>query len=55
MPEKRKDLRPARNNYWARKTLQKHKVRNLIRHCGMTPEAALRYWLKARRMRVKRV
>lgn len=51
--QKRPDTRPARARYWANRTLQKRKVRNLVRHCRMNPADALEHWLRARQGRVK--
>jgi hypothetical protein len=41
---KRADKRPARARYWARRTLEERKVKNLMRCCGMTRKEALKHW-----------
>lgn len=50
---KRPDLRPARARYWATKQLEKHKVRDLVRCCGMERVKALVYWRSVRKKRMK--
>ena len=49
---KRPDKRPARKMYWARRTLEKRKVKHLMKNNGMTREAALRFWQKHRLGRI---
>lgn len=39
---------PSRQKYWANKTLEKHKVKNLMNATGMTRAEALVFWLAAR-------
>lgn len=50
---KRPDKRPARAKYWATKVLEKRKIRNLVKYCGMTQEAASKLWRSMRKGRVK--
>jgi hypothetical protein len=50
---KRPDLRPARARYWQRGQLRKHKVRNLVRCCGLSVAAATRRWEETRKTRKK--
>ena len=45
---KRPDNRPARSRYWARRSLERNKVRNLVKHNGMEPPEALAFWRRAR-------
>jgi len=53
----RKHGRQARSlshaRYWAEKKLQKHKIRNLIRHNGMTEHEAYLHWTSVRTKRIK--
>jgi hypothetical protein len=49
---KNKDRRPAKIRYWNRRRLETAKVRHLVRHCGMEPKEALRYWHGVRQGRV---
>ena len=49
---KRKDERPARSRYWAKRQLEKRKVKNLMKYCHMTAEYALTYWRALRRSRI---
>lgn len=46
--------RPSRTRYWSSTRLMDRKVRNLVRCCGMTYEAAKALWLATRTTRVKR-
>lgn len=48
---KKKDDRPSRKKYWLRRTLEKHKVKQLMRF-GYTRKQALDYWHKVRLGRV---
>ncbi len=48
---KSRDDRPARARYWAKRTLEAHKVKNLVRY-GYSPEKALRFWREHRKGRV---
>jgi hypothetical protein len=41
---KNPDARPAKKRYWASRKLEKHKVANLMKHCGMSKAEALRFW-----------
>lgn len=41
---KRPDNRPARKRYSSGQHLRKNKVKNLVRCCGMTREAAEHLW-----------
>ena len=41
--------KPSTKKYWAYRVLERHKVRNLIRHNGMTPEKALALWRRVRK------
>lgn len=50
---KRPDNRPARERYWRLHRLREHKVRNLVRYRGMTPEAAVKFWVSVRKGRIK--
>ncbi len=47
------DKRPARARYWSTGQLRKNKVHNLVRCCGMTPEAAEKLWSESRRGRMR--
>lgn len=49
---KRPDKRPARARYWAKRTLEERKIRNLMRCCGMSRQSAYNYWHKTRKGRV---
>ena len=48
---KRPDKRSAKIRYWMSKHLERNKVRNLMRHCGMTKEFATEFWQNARQNR----
>ena len=48
---KRPDKRPAKIRYWMSKHLERNKVRNLMRHCGMTKAFATEFWQNARQNR----
>ena len=48
-----RNVGPARNRYWGENRLQVHKVRNLVRCCGMSEEDARRYWREARTRRMR--
>ena len=48
---KSKDDRPARARYWASRTLEERKVKNLMRN-GMTRATATTYWNNIRQGRV---
>lgn len=50
---KGKNNGPSRQSYWASGRLQAHKVKALMKHNGMTKEAATRFWLAARHTRKK--
>lgn len=43
---------PARARYWARRVLERHKVRNLMRHNGLSRADALVFWRTHRKGRV---
>jgi hypothetical protein len=45
----RKGTRDTRNRYWHSGKLMKRKVRNLVRCCGMTHEAAVALWTATRK------
>ncbi len=45
---KRKDNRPSRARYWMSRILEERKVRNLMRCCGMTRQAAYNHWHRVR-------
>jgi hypothetical protein len=45
--------KPSTKKYWAFRVLERHKVRNLIRHNGMKPSEALAHWRRVRRTRTK--
>ena len=49
---KREDKGPARGNYWLRQTLEKRKVKNLMRSNGLTKEDATIFWRSVRKGRV---
>ncbi|KKM78026.1 hypothetical protein LCGC14_1364170 [marine sediment metagenome] len=49
------DDRPARARYWNTKQLEKHKVRNLVRCCGMDKAKATVYWRSVRKRRIKTI
>lgn len=38
------DNRPARVRYWASRHLEKNKIKNLMKHCGMTRAEATKFW-----------
>jgi hypothetical protein len=44
---------PARQRYWTSGRLAERKIRNLMRHCGLTREQAYALWHAARKGRVK--
>ena len=46
------DNRPARKRYWAKRTLETHKVGNLMRCCGMSKQSAYNHWHRTRQGRV---
>ena len=48
-----RNVGPARNRYWGDRRLQRHKVRNLVRCCGMSEKDALNYWLEVRQGRMR--
>jgi hypothetical protein len=50
---KQPDKRPARARYWATRRLETRKVRNLVKCCGMTLEAAKKKWAATRTTRIK--
>lgn len=50
---KRRDERPARARYWASKTLEKRKVRRLMKQHGLERLEATEKWKAERRGRVK--
>lgn len=51
---KRPDKRPARARYWNERKLEKHKVRNLMRHNGFASKAeALKFWKSVRTKRMR--
>jgi uncharacterized protein YoaH (UPF0181 family) len=41
---KRPDNRPARANYWASGQLAVNKIKNLVRHNGMSVDEAISFW-----------
>jgi len=43
----------VRNRYWATRRLEKRKVRNLVRCCGMSAAKALVYWRGVRLTRIR--
>ncbi len=45
--------KPSTKKYWAHRVLERHKVRNLVRHNGMKPREALILWRRVRRTRTK--
>ena len=50
---KRRDARPARARYWASRRLEERKVANLMKHCGMSRQAAFNRWHSERKTRLK--
>jgi hypothetical protein len=50
----RNKRKPAKQRYWAEGRLEEHKVRNLVRHNGMTEEQARKFWRAVRTKRMKR-
>ena len=46
------DKRPARVRYWMKRQLEKNKVKNLVKYCGMEADKALKFWRKHRQSRV---
>lgn len=53
---KSRDARPARTRYWARRILEKRKIRNIQRNLQRNPDGSLmstteaRDWWRARRI-----
>ena len=45
---KRRDARPARKRYWARRVLEERKIANLMQYCGMSRQAAYNFWHKGK-------
>ncbi len=45
---KRPNTTPARGSYWTSGRLAAKKVRNLMKHNGLTRAQAMRYWLEVR-------
>jgi len=45
---KRADKRPARLHYWSSGKLSERKIKNLMRHNGLTRAKAEQYWLAVR-------
>ena len=45
------NIGPARLRYWSSRSLEKNKVKNLMRHNGMTRAKALAYWREHRKGR----
>ncbi len=43
---KRPDGRPAKKRYWSNRILEKHKIANLVDHCGMSIQSAYKAWLE---------
>ncbi len=52
---KKPDNRPARARYWSSHKLEHHKVRNLVRHNGMTEHEARLFWREVRTKRIKKL
>jgi hypothetical protein len=50
---KRPDKRPARDRYWNYQRLRHNKIRNLMRFCGLSKEAAERRWDADRKGRMR--
>jgi hypothetical protein len=50
---KAKDNRPARKRYWLKRTLEKNKIKNLMKYCKMSKEQAMKFWHSNRKGRVK--
>ena len=50
---KRRDTRPARARYWAKRALEERKIANLVKHCGMSRQSAYNRWHAERKGRVK--
>lgn len=46
--------RDSRLKYWRYDVLMRHKVRNLVRSCGMTREEAIAFWKAVRKTRIKK-
>lgn len=44
----------ARQRYWAERRLEKRKIRNLVRHNGLTETQAYLHWHATRKGRVKK-
>lgn len=51
MAGKKKKNSAARNRYWESGRLERKKVRNLVRHCGMSEVDALKHWRSARNLK----
>ena len=45
---KRSNTTPARGSYWTRGRLAAKKIRNLMKHNGLTRARAEQYWLEVR-------
>lgn len=46
--------KPARQRYWASGRLEKKKIRNLVRYCGMTEAQAYVHWHATRNGRIRK-
>jgi len=46
------DKRPAKNRYWTKRTLEKHKVRHIMKSCGLSYEESLWFWRSRRQGRI---
>jgi hypothetical protein len=45
---KKPDRRPARQKYWMARSLERNKIRNLMKCCGMTRVEAIEFWINGK-------
>ena len=50
---KRPKKTPARARYWGTNQLEKNKIKNMVKHCGMTEAKARREWRNNRKTRTR--
>lgn len=49
----RNNKKPSRARYWASKRLEKRKIRNLVKYCGLSEAAAYDRWHSTRMGRMR--
>ena len=49
---KRRDDKPSRDRYWAKRVLEERKIKSLMRCNGMSKQSAFKYWHSVRKGRV---